>query len=97
MHVPMVENWVDVKGTLKAIQPSNLADHVGLVVEVDDQRNVEQYPNLLDKAAGSTISIGAAKDAVERAGLKPGDQLSLRVRRGGLDSYFAHPDLMRRL
>ncbi len=97
MPAPMVENWVDVTGQVKAIQPSNLSDHVSLELEVNDLRKVEQYPNLLENTAGSTISVNAATESVDRAGLKAGDQVSLRVRRGGLNSYFAHPDLMQRL
>lgn len=96
--VQMIENWSDVRGEIKSLSPSPSDPSSCLAtVKVSGSDKVASFPNLLEKKVGNEITILVPHAAVQRAALAEGSRVRLRVRQGGLDRFFAHPDQVEKL
>ena len=84
----IVENWSDLRARVVRVTRAGDAA-VELTVEVVEVEPVPGYPNLLDAAAGDTITLRYPLG--ENPAPRPGDDLRSRVRKAGPDRYFAHP------
>lgn len=91
--VQIVENWSDITGKVDTVSASTTnSGFRAASVHIDSARIVENYPNLLQQTVGQTIFIQVPDDLAGRLQLKPGDAIEARVRQGGPDRYFVHPD-----
>ena len=98
----VVENWSHVVGRVeKWTPPKDADDHGELVVRVERVEDVKgergkAWPNLLDKAEGTTLRVRVPASAART--LDPADGASIaldvrRVREPGV--VFAHPEKIR--
>ena len=92
MKAPIVENWSDIAGEIKAVRPHpELAEFVAAAITLGDAHAVPAFAHLLEGCAGQTISVNIPQELGHRLGLKPGVTFRGRVRRGG-NAYFVHPE-----
>jgi hypothetical protein len=90
----IVENWTDIEGKVKEIEPSDVADDfVKVKLEVSQAKPVEGFADLHKEAEGQTLTVEVPKAAAEH--LKAGAEISARVRRATNKRSFAHPDLVK--
>lgn len=89
----IVENWADVTGTVRAVEPAR--DRAGFQrVEIAVERigDVAGFPNLVGKGAPGTLAVLFPDQIARRSGIVAGAKISCRVRLGGRRSMFVHPD-----
>ena len=98
----VVENWSHVKGRVEQwTPPGDADDHGELVVRVERVEDVKgeagkAYPNLLEKAEGTTLRVRVPASAAKTLDAPDGAAIALDVRRGreaGL--VFANPETIR--
>jgi len=98
----VVENWSHVKGRVEQwTPPGDADDHGELVVRVEQVEDVKgdagkAYPNLLEKAEGTTLRVRVPASAARTLDPSDGASIAVDVRRGrepGL--VFAHPEKIR--
>jgi hypothetical protein len=96
----IVENWSRLSGRVESWDPpKSPRDDCILTVRVEQVASVatdrgDAYPNLLEAVKGRTVRIRVPAAAVPRVRARPGEGVTLVVRRGrSLDLLFAHPDL----
>jgi len=96
------ENWSHVVGRVdKWTPPKDADDHGELVVRVERVEDVKgeagkAYPNLLEKAEGTTLRVRVPASAAKTLDAPDGAAIALDVRRGrepGL--VFANPEQTR--
>jgi hypothetical protein len=96
------ENWSHVIGRVeKWTPPKDTADHGELVVRVERVEEVKgeagkAWPNLLEKAEGTTLRVRVPGSAAATLDAPDGASIALDVRRGrepGL--VFANPEKIR--
>ena len=96
------ENWSHVVGRVeKWTPPKDADDHGELVVRVERIEDVKgeagkAWPNLLEKAEGTTLCVRVPASAAATLDAPDGASITIDVRRGrepGL--VFAHPDKIR--
>jgi hypothetical protein len=96
------ENWSHVVGRVdKWTPPKDADDHGELVVRVERVEDVKSeagkaYPNLLEKAEGTTLRVRVPASAAKTLDAPDGAAIALDVRRGrepGL--VFANPEKIR--
>ena len=96
------ENWSHVVGRVdKWTPPKDADDHGELVVRVERVEDVKgeagkAYPNLLEKAEGTTLRVRVPASAAKTLNAPDGAAIALDVRRGreaGL--VFANPEKIR--
>ncbi len=93
MSVQIIENWTDITGVLKGSRRSEtLNGFLALEIEVTQAHPVEGFANLLAEIVGQTIHVNARTESAEKFQLTPGAIVNCRVRRGGANSLFIHPD-----
>lgn len=91
MNVQMIENWSHISGTVVAFHPqSKLEDYAAIEVEIQVVTPVKDFPNMLAGAVGETITIFLPAKLAQELDVKPGAQITGRVRKAGLEQYFAH-------
>jgi hypothetical protein len=91
--VSIQENWARLTGEVLDVRPhETLPDHRVVELKVDRVDDVPPHPNMLQDAAGKTVSVAARESIPALQHLRPGQTVSLEVRRGGLTGLFAHPD-----
>ena len=84
--VQIVENWADVEG--EVTRTSERHGAMELELEVGAAHPVAGYPNLLADDVGRRIAIVLTGDAATRPP-EPGARVRCRVRKAGLDRYYA--------
>ena len=96
----IVENWSRLSGTVESWDPpKNPNDQGILTVHVEQVGSVAKehgaaYANLLEGVNGTTVRIRVPAAAVPRIRARPGEGVTLVVRRGrSLNLLFAHPEL----
>ena len=96
------ENWSHVVGRVeKWTPPKDADDHGELVVRVERVDDVKEeagkaYPNLLEKAEGTTLRVRVPASAAATLDAPDGASITVDVRRGreaGL--VFANPEKIR--
>jgi len=93
MSVQIIENWTNIVGVLKDSQRNEtLNGFLTLEIEVTQAHPIEGFANLLADAAGQTIHVNARVELAENFQLTPGAIVNCRVRRGGANSLFMHPE-----
>jgi hypothetical protein len=93
----VVENWADVSGAIASIAPHpTLRDWSVAQVKVGSVSAVPDFPNLFASAASHTLSVNVPTAKVSELSLAAGVAIDCRIRRGGPDAVFAHPDLISR-
>ncbi len=93
MSVQIIENWTDIIGVLKdSHRNETLSGFLTLEIEVRQAHPVEGFANLLADAPGKTIHVNARTELAAKFQLTPGAIVRCRVRRGGPNSLFVHPD-----
>jgi hypothetical protein len=94
--VPIVQNWADIEGNIDDVRPSeHLPDFVTARIAVKRVNAVQGMPNLFAGTSGTTLEVNIPADLVRKNALHKGQVISLRVRKGGPDNAFAHPDSLR--
>ena len=96
----IVENWSRLSGRVESWEPPKIPNDEGiLTVRVEQVGSVAKekgaaYPNLLEGVKGTTVRIRVPAAAVPRIRARPGEGVTLVVRRGrSPDLLFAHPEL----
>jgi hypothetical protein len=96
------ENWSHVVGRVESwTPPAAEGGHGELVVCVERVKPVvaeggKAYPNLVEKAAGTTLRIRVPSSAAARLDAEAGATVSVDVRRGKDPGIvFAHPEKIR--
>ena len=93
MQVQVVENWAELSGTIRNVEPhASLQNYWTVQVEVEDVTPVPDYPNLFEWAKGKTIEVNIPASKVQELALSPGKKISCRVRKAGPTSAFVRPD-----
>ena len=98
----VVENWSHVVGRVeKWTPPKDADDHGELVVRVERVADVKgeggkPWPNMLDKAEGSTLRVQVPGSAAAGLDVADGDSITVDVRRGREPGVvFANPEKIR--
>jgi hypothetical protein len=98
----IVENWSHVVGRVeKWTPPKDADDHGQLVVRVERVEDVKgeggkAFPNLLEKAEGTTLRVRVPASAASKLDAPEGSSIALdvrRVREPGV--VFANPERIR--
>ena len=77
-----IENWSRVTGRVERWTPPTGPDgHGELVVRVERVADVKGFPNLLEKAEGTTLRIRVPASGSDRLDGHDGGQVSVDVRR----------------
>ena len=93
MQVQVVENWAELSGTIRKIEPhASLENYWTALLEVEEVTSVPDYPNLFEWAKGRTIEVNIPASKVQELGLSPGKKIAGRVRKAGPTSAFVRPD-----
>src|SRR3954453_3794491 len=89
----IVENWSDVEGEIKefAPNPSDPLSSLAKVV-VSSAEPVDSFPNLLANRVGTEITVRVPSPTGEHTEFAPGAHVRLRIRQGGPDRFFSHPE-----
>ena len=98
----VVENWSHVVGRVETWTPPKDADDYGeLVIRVDRVEDVKGeggkvWPNLLEKAEGTTLRVRVPASAARTLDPSDGASIAVDVRRGREPGVvFAHPEKIR--
>jgi hypothetical protein len=98
----IVENWSHVVGRVeKWTPPKDADDHGELVVRVERVEGVKgeagkAYPNLLEKAEGTTLRVRVPASAAKTLDAADGASIAVDVRRGREPGLaFANPEKIR--
>jgi hypothetical protein len=95
--VNVIENWSQVTGTIRTIEPDpELPDHVLLTVEIDSvdpvqRESGEHFPNLLARTLDQTVELTLRADAAARGDVRPGKRISARVQLFSPSRLFIDP------
>jgi hypothetical protein len=96
------ENWSHVTGRVeKWTPPRDAGDHGELVVRVERVEDVKRdggkaFPNLLEKADGTTLRVRVPASAAQTVDVPDGAAIALDVRRGRDPGVvFANPETIR--
>lgn len=88
--VQVIENWADITGTVRAVEPSDKGPtYRTLILDVDTVTDVPGFPNLLSDTPGTTLAI-----IIPGPDPAPGTSLKARVRRASPFEIFANPDTL---
>jgi hypothetical protein len=89
----IVENWSDVEGEIKefAPNPSDPSSSLAKVV-VCSAEPVASFPNLLANHVGKEITVRIPSPPAQENAFEPGAHVRLRIRQGGPDRFFSHPE-----
>jgi len=94
LKVSIIENWSDIEGVVRTVEPSSDAKgFISAEVVLRDVRAVPDFANLLEGQKGQSIPVNFPRQLGERLGLKPGLIFRGRVRQGGSKTYFVHPEM----
>jgi hypothetical protein len=93
MQVQMVENWSQIEGELRSWDPRSDVAGFGIAeILVDRVEAVSHFPNLLHDAGGRVLRVLVPSESATAVAPAAGLRVSSRVRRGGPDRIYAHPD-----
>ena len=96
MDVSVIENWTDIHGSIQRWQAeSDIPGHGILEVYVEEAFEVEGFPNLLGQTPGSLLNVYVSAATVEGQAIRPARKIACRVRLGGPNKVFCHPDNFR--
>ena len=91
MYVPIIENWSEIWGEVQGLSPSaDLGGFSEVDVLVQQVQPVDDYPNLLEGAAGSTLKVLFPEDLAAALDLCQGCGIHCRVRKAPLARTFVH-------
>ncbi|HOV68038.1 MAG TPA: hypothetical protein PLI31_06715 [Methanoregulaceae archaeon] len=91
--VAIVENWAVVTGRITGLEDSaGLPELAAVSLEVEEVEPVGGYPNLVHVDPGSGLTVFVRRELTRRLGMRTGDRVSIRTRRGGQNRFYAHPD-----
>ena len=98
----VVENWSRIAGRVESwTPPKDAEDHGELVVRVERVSDVKgeggkAYPNLLEKADGTTLRVRVPPSAASKIDPAEGASVTMDVRRGREPGLaFANPETIR--
>ena len=98
MNVQVVENWVDIEGSIAAIKPHPELDGYALAtIAVERVSPLDGFANLFQEAAGQTIPVNIPSPRASELALSPNLRVRLRIRKATPWSAFADPDSIVRL
>jgi hypothetical protein len=103
LMVQVRENWSHVTGRVERWTPPKDAEDYGeLVLKIERVEQVttttrgRAFPNMLEKAEGTTIRVRVPPSAATKLDASPGATVSVDVRRGKDPAVvFAHPEKIR--
>lgn len=88
--VRAVENWAELRGTVRAIRPRPGVPRMSeVVLAVDEARDVEGYPNLLAEAPGQELAVNV--DTESLGDVEPGARVRCRAQRADPRTVVADP------
>lgn len=91
--VQAVENWADVTGVVEHVGPApGREGFVTAAIRVTGVKNVGELPNFFTDAVGQVVDVHVPVPSADEAGLRPGRNVSCRVRKADAATAFAHPD-----
>jgi len=91
--VQVVENWADVQAEVRSVRSApDLPSHVIAEMHVDAVTAVAGFPNLLADTKDTVIEVRVPKELAHERGLAAGSKVKCRLRLGGPQRIFAHPD-----
>lgn len=89
--VRAIENWAELRGTVRDVRPRRGVPHMSeIVLDVDAADDVEGFPNLLTEAPGQRLAV--AVDSQSLGHLQPGAGVRIRAQRADPRTVVAHPD-----
>ena len=93
MNVQVVENWVEIEGSIAAITPHPEMDgYVLATIAVERVSPLDGFANLFQEAAGQTIAVNIPSPRATELALSPPMRIRLRIRKATPWSAFADPD-----
>lgn len=93
--VRAIENWTDLSGAVEQVGPAPGRDgFVSAAIRVTGATDVEGSPNLFTGAVGEVVEVFVPSATAEVVGLRPGANVSCRVRRADATTTFSHPDVV---
>lgn len=96
MSVQIIENWSDIRGTIREIRPSPAGEaFCEVTIEVDILSETDGFPSLVPFHPGETIPVQGRKDIPGFEKLSEGAKISGRIRMAGPGRYFFHPEIFR--
>jgi hypothetical protein len=91
--VQIIENWSDISGKVRFYTlSSEVEGFAAVTINVENVRDVPGYANLLSTVAGTEITILVPQTLATQQKIASGTQIDCRVRRGGPNRIFIHPD-----
>jgi hypothetical protein len=88
----IIENWADITGEIESVLHLGAIDgFIEVNVKVSRADDVGDFPNLLKEAVGQTLTVQMPA-SVAQTTLAPGDRVTFRVRRAGLNRIYANPE-----
>ncbi len=91
MLVPIVENWAEILGEVEGISPSpEIGGFDEVEVLVREVYPVEDFPNLLEEAQGSTLKVYFPHELATELDLCAGCGVRCRVRKASMARHFVH-------
>jgi hypothetical protein len=89
----VIENWADIRGKIRSVsEPGDIPGFTTALIDVSNVTPVAGFANLFEHANGQTVRINIPESAAHRLPLTAGGLIAFRVRRGGPNTAFAHPD-----
>jgi len=89
--VRAVENWAELRGTVREIRPRPGVPRMhDVVLAVDEARDVEGYPNLLTEAVGQDLVVSV--DSASLGDLEAGAKVRCRAQRADPRTVVADPE-----
>jgi hypothetical protein len=96
MSVQIIENWSDIRGTIREIRPSPAGEaFFEITIVVDTVSETDGFPSLVLFHPGETIPVQGRKDTPGFERISNGAKISGRIRMAGSGRYFFHPELVR--
>jgi hypothetical protein len=89
--VQAIENWAELKGTVRAVKPRQGVPRMSdVVLAVEQADDVEGYPNLLTEVPGQELAVSV--DTESLGDLEPGVRVRVRAQRADPQTVVAHPE-----
>ena len=94
--VNIVENWTDLSGTIKTIEPDeSLTGFFRMNLQIEKISPVKNFPNLVTASTNEEITIKIKKTEAEKIKLKKGDKIKGIIKAAGLNNYFFKQDTIK--
>jgi hypothetical protein len=93
--VQVVENWTDVEGEVRAVDPHpSLEGYRSVRLAVVGAQPVPGVRDLVSQYVGQELAVAVPAEVTDRIDAAPGSRVRWRVRLARPGAFFAHPDVV---